>query len=146
MMMVMMMAMMMMTETWFGGIVQEAPAPSPLCASEGGKYSHLAEIALFIKVVIIFALMINCQGVTLIQRTVVCAFERSKKRPICPICSPAAVYRDYDHAHSVHLVGSDSKVFFSHSPRKYDPDLDDLWRIAIKVNIFRLNVPQNQTF
>ena len=72
MMLMMMMMMMMMTETWFGGIVQEAPAPSPLCASEGGKYSHLAEIALFIKVVIIFALMINCQGLTLIQRSVVC--------------------------------------------------------------------------
>ena len=144
--MVIMMMMMMMTETRFGVIAQEAPAPSPLCASEeGGKDSHLAEMALFIKVVIIIALMINCQEVTLIQRSV-CAFERSKKRPICPICSPAAVYRDYDHAHSVHLVGSDSKVFFSHSPRKYDPDLDVLWRIAIKVNIFRLNVPQNQTF
>ena len=69
-----------MTKTWFGVIVQEAPAPSPLCASEeGGKESHLAEIALFIKVVIIFPLMIICQGVTLIQR-VLCAFERSKKR------------------------------------------------------------------
>ena len=71
-MMMIMMMMMMMTKTWFGVIVQEAPAPSPLCASEGGKESHLAEIALFIKVVIIFPLMIICQGVTLIQRSVVC--------------------------------------------------------------------------
>ena len=73
MMMMMKMMMVMMTKTWFGVIVQEAPAPSPLCASEeGGKESHLAEIALFIKVVIIFPLMIICQGVTLIQRSVVC--------------------------------------------------------------------------
>ena len=61
------------------------------------------------------------------------------------ICSPA-VYRDYDHAHSVHFVGSDSKVFFSHSPGKYDPDLDDIWRIAIKVNIFGLNVLKKLNF
>ena len=63
-----------------------------------------------------------------------CAFEGSKKRRLAQFALPA-VYRDYDHAHSVHLVGSDSKVFFSHSPGKFDPDLDDLWRIAIKVNI-----------
>ena len=86
-----------MTKTWFGVIVQEAPAPSPLCASEeGGKESHLAEIALFIKVVIIFPLMIICQGVTLIQRSVVCIWEKQKET-LSPICSPA-VHRNYDHA------------------------------------------------
>ena len=49
-------------------------------------------------------------------------------------------------AHSVQIVGSDSKYFFSHSPGKYNPALDDFWRIAIKVNIFGLNVLKNQTF
>ena len=131
-----------MTKTWFGVIVQEAPAPSPLCASEGGKESHLAEIALFIKVVIIFSLIIICQGVTLIQKSVVCIWEKQKETQFAPQQFIAIMIM----LTLFILLEVSLKYFNSHSSGKYDPDLDDLWRSAIKVSIFWIECTQKSNF